>query len=139
MTNKTFLNAFLCAVGVALSACQSGPIGPESVDSRQFQDVVVPAGFRLLDRAHESFSREEATWRQGHFVYSGSSRVDDAAAYVQLRMPQHNWAMVEEQALEDAGKRLRFERGIYSADYTFHRADGQTRMVVDYATDYSRR
>jgi hypothetical protein len=35
--------------------------------------------------------------------------------------------------------KLRFERSVYTADYTFVRADGATRMVVDYATDYTRR
>ncbi len=121
------------------AACRTGPDPDALVDSRQFQDVVVPAGFRLKDRAHESFSREEATWRQGHFVYSGLTGIDEAAAYVLQRMPQHSWQVVAEEKPEPDTWRLRCDRGIYSADYVFRRSDGTTEMVVDYATDYARR
>jgi hypothetical protein len=47
--------------------------------------------------------------------------------------------MVSNEAIADDGVRLRFERGIYSADYLIRRQDGVTHMLVDYATDYSRR
>jgi hypothetical protein len=140
MRMKTILMAFLALSCLLPSACGIGTYGPADVDSRQFQDVVVPAGFRLRDVAHESFSREEATWRYGRFVYAGSTKIDDASAYVQRRMPQHSWSMVREDVgEEDDDVRLRFERGIYSADYHFTRQDGTTHMVVDYSTDYSRR
>ena len=122
----------------ALGACRSSGEGL-GVESRQFQDVVVPAGFELRDRAHESFSREEATWRQGHFVYVGAARVDEAAAYVQQRMPQHGWQVTSGQMPEGDEVRLRFERGIYAADYLFRRSEGSTHMIVDYTTDFSRR
>ena len=138
MTTKTSLIAFLAFCSVVPPACQMGPGGAPGVDSRQFQDVVVPSGFRLKDRRHESFSREEASWRHGHFVYAGSDQVADAAAYVQHNMPRHSWELVSSQDIDDSSKRLRFERGIYSADYVFSRRDGVTQMVVDYTTDYSR-
>jgi hypothetical protein len=109
------------------------------VNSRQFQDVVVPSGFRLRDGSNQSFSREEATWRHGRFVYLGSEYVAEATAYVQQHMPRHSWQMVSNDAIADEGVKLRFERGIYSADYKISRQDGVTHMVVDYATDYSRR
>ena len=139
MTTKTILTAFLACCCLVPSACQTGPNGPSEVDSRQFRDVVVPAGFRLVDRRHESFSGEIATWRLGHYKYSGSSQVDEATAYVKLRMPHHSWQMISNEPVDDTGVRLRFERGIYSADYVFSRRDGMTEMVVDYTTDYSRR
>jgi hypothetical protein len=135
--------AALLAISCAsLAACRSSGEGL-GVESRQFQDVVVPAGFQLRDRAHESFSREEATWRQGHFVYVGGARVDEAASYVQQRMPQHGWQVMPgqtpEQVPEGDEVRLRFERGIYAADYLFRRTEGSTHMIVDYTTDFSRR
>jgi hypothetical protein len=99
----------------------------------------VPSGFRLRDRSNESYSREEATWRHARFVYSGSEYVAEASAYVKQHMPRHSWQMVSNEAIADDGVRLRFERGIYSADYLIRRQDGTTHMVVDYATDYSRR
>lgn len=129
----------LLAFCVVVPSCEVGPGGADGVDSRQFQDVVVPAGFRLRDRAHESFSREDAGWRQGHFVYLGTVTINDAATYVLRRMPQHSWQMVSEEQVDEDGIRLRFERGIYSADYLFSRKDGTTQMIVDYATDYSKR
>lgn len=139
MSKKTILTAFLALSCLVATACQTGSNEPSGVDSRQFQDVVVPSGFRLRDRAHESSSREEATWRLGHFEYSGSANVEVASAYVQGRMPLHNWNLISKEVVEDDGVRLRFERGIYSADYLISRRDGTTHMVVDYATDYSRR
>lgn len=139
MTTKTILTAFLLTFCLVPSACQMSANGPSAVNSRQFQDVVVPSGFRLRDRAHESFSREEASWRHGRFVYAGSDYVAEASAYVKQHMPRHSWQMVSNEAIAEDGVRLRFERGIYSADYLIRRLDGTTHMVVDYATDYSRR
>ena len=54
-------------------------------------------------------------------------------------MPRHSWEKVEEKGDDEGGKTLRFERDVYSADYTFRRQDGITHMKVVYATDYSRR
>ena len=60
--------------------------------------------------------------------------------YVRQRMPQHNWTSLTEEALPDSGVRLRFERGIYSADYTFSSSrEGATQMIVDYKTDYAKK
>ncbi len=139
MTTKTMLTALLTLCCLLPTACQMAPDGPSEVDSRQFSDVVVPDGFRITDRTHESYSREEATWRHGRFQYAGNSYVAEASAYVRGQMPRHSWKLVSQQPIDDAGVRLRFERGIYSADYLFSRRDGTTHMVVDYATDYSRR
>lgn len=138
MTTKTILTAFLLTFCMVATSCQIGSGGSSAVGSRQFKDVVVPAGFQLRDREHESFSREEATWRHGRFIYSGRDQVDSASAYVQRRMPQHSWKLVSQEAVDENGVRLRFERGIYSADYMISKREGLTQMVVDYSTDYSR-
>jgi hypothetical protein len=133
-----------CVLGLIVAAlfgaCQSAdPSGEHGVSAVQFQDVVVPSGMQLRDEAHESHSRDDAGHRQAHYVYTGPTRVEDAIAYVRQRMPQHDWTMVSEDKSEDDGVRLRFERGIYRADYSFTRSEGATVMVVDYSTDYSRR
>jgi hypothetical protein len=123
------------------AACQT----PETkhafgVSAVQFQDVVVPSGLKLRDAGHESYAREEAGWRQAHLVYSGSVKIEDAMGYVRQRMPQHNWTALAEEALPDSGTRLRFERGVYSADYTFSSSrEGSTQMVVEYRTDYAKK
>ncbi|MCU0862730.1 MAG: hypothetical protein MUC36_02965 [Planctomycetes bacterium] len=138
-----FLGGSLPSVLVCLAvlaACETGdPSRSYGVGAAQYQDVVVPAGLKLREGGHESYSRDEAGWRQAHLVYSGQTRVEEAANYVRQRMPQHNWSMVASEELEGGVVKLRFERSVYTADYTFVRADGATQMVVDYATDYTRR
>jgi hypothetical protein len=137
------LIVFAAIGGAALllpGACRLQAAGyDDGVSAVQFKDVVVPAGLSLRDTAHESHSIEEAGWRLGRFVYQGTTPIEDAVSYVRQRMPQHSWAIVGEQELDQAGRRLRFERGVYSASYTFERREGVTQMIVDYATDYTRR
>ena len=120
--------------GCATKADREG----HGVSAAQFQDMVVPDGFRLRDAAHESYSREEVGWRHGHFVYSGSDAMEAALGYVRQNMPRHSWQIVKDEVVNNA-VHLRFERGVYSADYTFSRSDGATQMVIAYTTDYSRR
>lgn len=131
------------AVGLLLlaaaTACATDPATAHGVSAVQFQDVVVPTGMRLKDGAHESYSREEAGWRHGHFEYVGQTDPGAAADYVRERMPQHSWSKVQDETVAEAGLRMRFERGIYRADYTISRNEGSTVMVVDYTTDYARR
>lgn len=126
-------------LGVLFAACETRAATADGVNSMQFQDVVVPDGLRILDSEHQSYSRQEASWRQGHFVYLGATPVADAANYVRTRMPQHSWQMVADQATDEGVVKLGFVRGAYVADYVFERRDGRTQMIVDYKTDYSRR
>lgn len=138
-SSSTLRLAVLALGLLALESCQNGPDGGSAVDSRQFQDVAVPDGFRLRDRHHESWSREVSSFRSGHFVYVGASSIDAAATYVVQRMPHHSWRLLEDGETTEAGKTIRFERGIYSAVYQFTHGEGVTQMVVDYDTDYTRR
>ncbi len=130
----------LLVAPIGLAACAGGAGEVDTgVSSRQFQDMVVPQGFRLQDGAHQSHSREEGDWRMGRFYYSGAAQIVDAAGYVKQRMPQHNWVLETEELGESMQGRLRFARGRYTAEYTFTRLEGTTQMVVDYQTDYTRR
>lgn len=139
MTNKTSLIAMLALCGALSQSCQTGPNEPPAVDSRQFQDYVVPSGFRLKDNRHESFAKEVSSWRHAHYIYSGSDDVAAAASYVEANIGRHSWRLIgSEDVDEETGKRLQFERGIYSLEYLFQRKDGVTRMTVDYTTDYTR-
>lgn len=124
-----------CVLAVACAA------HPESdgVTAVQFKDVVVPDGLRLKTDGNASYSREEASWRHGRFEYVGQADVQTAANYVRERMPQHSWTKVRDEVAAETGVRIRFERGIYTADYSISRSDGTTVMVVDYTTDYARR
>jgi hypothetical protein len=133
-------SALIAASLLLTAGCETrDPSRAHGVSAEQFKDVVVPAGLKLREGGHESYSRDDAGWRQAHFVYSGQTPVEDAISYVRQRMPQHSWSLAGESALETGGTKLRFERDIYSTEYTFSRTDGATLMVVDYSTDYSRR
>ena len=123
---------------LVLAACATDPATAHGVSAVQFQDVVVPAGLKLVDDAHRSWSREEAGWRSAHFEYIGQVDLQDAANYVRERMPQHGWTKSRDEAAS-ASTQMQFERGIYVADYSFTRSEGATIMVVDYKTDYARR
>lgn len=128
------------ALAVAmLAACAADPTMTDGVGATQFQDVVVPSGMRLREAGHESHSQEAGAWRIGHFVYFGSVDVPNAANYVRERMPQHGWAKARDVETGEGGLRVTFERGIYTADYSFSRSEGSTLMIVDYTTDYTRR
>lgn len=123
---------------IVLSGCVSSP-RDEVISAKQFQDIVVPDGLNLVDNAHESHSNENASYRMGHFVYTGSTRREEAVTYVRQRMPQHSWVLVADDAVDENTNRLRFVRGYYSAEYKFTRMDGRMQMVVDYRTDYTSR
>ncbi len=131
--------AGLVALAAVLAACATDPGANEGVTAVQFQDVVVPNGMRLKAAGHESASIDASGYRQARFEYVGQADVQVAADYVRERMPQHNWAKVTDEAVAEVGQKIRFERGIYRADYTFARSEGLTIMVVDYSTDYTRR
>ncbi len=129
----------LCAAA-ALPSCSSWNEAEDTgVAAIQFQDMVVPEGFRLIDDAHQSHSRQEGDWRLGHFLYTGHPTIADAVAYVRQRMPQHNWQLELDDVKDAAQAKLRFARGRYVVDYAFLRQEGTTQMIVDYQTDYSRR
>ena len=138
MTKKTTLIAVLVLCGALSQSCQMSPNEPPGVDSKQFHDYVVPSGFRLKDRKHESYAREVASWRHGHYVYSGSSKVAAAASYVEANMGRHSWRLVTNEEVDEKSKRLQFERGIYTTDYLIQRDGNVTRITVDYKTDYTR-
>ena len=128
----------LTVLFVTMVACAAHPEG-DGVTAVQFKDVVVPDGLRLKTAGNASYSREEAGWRHGRFEYVGQADVQTAANYVRERMPQHSWTKVRDEVAAETGIRIRFERGIYAADYSIARSDGTTVMVVDYTTDYARR
>lgn len=119
-----------------LCGCKTPATGPgDGVTALQFPDAVVPNGMNLHDRYHESNSAESAGWRFGHFVYTGQTHVQEACSHLLLRMPQHGWSLAADEQPDDATRILKFTRGRYCADYTLHRQDGITEMVIDYRTE----
>ena len=132
---RPFLLLSILLASPACKTAEQEAAVDHGVSAVQFQDLVVPDGMKLVDRYHESHSREEAGWRFGHYVYTGPPQVDDACSHLLLRMPQHSWRVVGDDHPDAATRKLTFARGRYVADYTIHRQDGLTEMVIDYRTE----
>ena len=95
----------------------------------------MPDGLTMIERFNESYSIEEAGYRQARFEYSGQTRVEDASSHLLQRMPQHAWTLSSDEQVDKATRKLKFIRGRYIAEYTLVRKDGITTMRVDYRTD----
>ncbi|HLU39626.1 MAG TPA: hypothetical protein VK081_09580 [Planctomycetota bacterium] len=104
------------------------------VSAAQFQDIPVPAGFRLVDARHESHSLALGEYRFGVFRYVGSGSVDSAASYVMERMPQHAWTLVERHGEGTDSQRIVFERDDYTAEYRVRLEESRTLIDVDVRT-----
>jgi len=132
MTSRLTLSVLLT---VALTSCQAMQAPTEDgVSAVQFADIVVPSGVHMVDRFHESHSKEEPGWRHGHFEYVGSTSIEEASSHVLQRMPQHNWRLVSDEQPNESTRRLRFERGRHLVNYSLQRVEGVTQMVVDCST-----
>jgi hypothetical protein len=107
------------------------------VSAAQFQDVPVPAGFRLVDRHHESHSLELGPYRYGEFRYVGNAPVVTTVPYVLERMAQHAWALVERVGEGTDSQRLVFERDDYRSEFRVFRQDSRTQIEVDVRTHVS--
>ena len=104
------------------------------VSAAQYQDVPVPAGFRIIDRQHESHSLSVDRYRFGTFHYLGSSPVDTAVSYVLERMPQHAWSLLERDGQGSDAQRMVFEREDYRVEYRVRRQESRTFIDVDLRT-----
>jgi hypothetical protein len=92
------------------------------VSAAQFQDIPVPAGFRIVDRHHESHSLALGQdYRFGLYRYLGSDAVDTAVSYVLERMPQHAWTLTEREGQGTDAQRRVFERLDDRAEYRIRR------------------
>ncbi|MEZ5966556.1 MAG: hypothetical protein R3F56_22155 [Planctomycetota bacterium] len=104
------------------------------VSAGQFQDIPVPAGFRLVDRHHESHSLALGPYRFGTYRYVGSTSVPSSVSYVLERMPQHAWSLVDRSGQGTDAERLVFEREGYRSEYRVFRQDSSTQIEVDLRT-----
>ncbi len=104
------------------------------VSAAQFQDVPVPAGFRIIDRHHESHSLSLDKYRFGAYRYLGSGAVDSAVSYALARLPQHAWQLIERDGQGTDAQRLVFEREDYRVEYRVRRQESRTLIDVDIRT-----
>lgn len=104
------------------------------ISAAQFQDLPIPAGFRIIDRHHESHSLALGRYRFGVYRYLGSAPVDASVGYVLDRMPQHAWALSERDGQGTDAQRLLFERDDHRVEYRIHRQESRTLIDVDVRT-----
>lgn len=84
-----------CAAALCgTSGCKKGdqPGGVPSVqfsNDVSFEDIPIPAGFRL--KRKESYSFQNDVTRVGHLVYKGHSSINNVLAFYQQQMPLHGW------------------------------------------------
>lgn len=109
------------------------------VSAAQFQDLAVPAGFRIVDRHHESHSLSLGRYRFGVYRYLGSASVDSSVSYVEDRMRQQRWSLIERDGQGTDAQRLIFEtqsEGVeYRMEYRVRRQESRTLIDVDVRTN----
>lgn len=72
----------------------------------RFEDVPVPAGFKMLH--NESFSFENKQYRLGILKYVGRSDADDVSKFYKDQMPLYNWNLLN--IMEYGRKTLNYEK-----------------------------
>lgn len=132
--NQTFVLVVGSLALLGSGGCHA-PLGDTGVTAVQFDDAYVPASMRLRTASHQSHSIEvrEASYRHGHFEYTGSGSIDALAEDILRRMPESNWRLAEDSGTASS-RFLRFVREPYVAEYQINRDQSITRMVVDYLT-----
>lgn len=129
--------SLLFAAGLALAACTPTRLLDRkiAVSVEQFQDLPVPADFRLREDRHQSHSqRIGSEYRYADLVYAGNEEIDDVVSYVIERMPQHAWKLISRQGETTADQVLTFERDVYNARYRVWRTESATMLSVELRT-----
>ncbi|MCC6671355.1 MAG: hypothetical protein IT458_09860 [Planctomycetes bacterium] len=133
----------LAGLCLALPACKSDGSASsgkgDGVSAVQFDDIPVPDGMKLVSQHHESHSVQVGGYRYADFVYRGSDPIDQVAAYMLQRMPQHSWKAVKEDASSADTRVLRFERDAYRVECTITRESRTTTMNVQVRTNLNER
>lgn len=65
------------------------------IRQKQFSDLPVPAGFRILQ---DSYAGQSGSFRQGILIYEGTLPPGEVNAYLIERLPEHGWALENESA-----------------------------------------
>lgn len=133
------VTAIAAALALALAGCETEigepAYGSNGVSAIQFKDLPVPAEFRLLERFHESDSVQAGDYRYGNFTYRGQPSIAEASAFLESRMPQHSWRLIDSQANDDGTEReLVFRRNPYTATCQLSQHDSLTELRIQLRT-----
>ncbi len=130
-TTRTFL---LAATAFLVACSQHGfsiPYSDDGVSAGQPKDLPVPSGMRLLDRYHQSHSRESGSYRYAHMVYEGSLPMARVASYLLENLPAREYQFQSKESLGHEHEVLHFTRGPYSLECTIRRKEAVTRLEYD--------
>jgi len=98
------LNLFGCAVLDKKSASNKGMLEPQAV--MKFNDVPVPAGFKLIPK--ESYSFESSGLRVGLLKYEGKAEADQVVNFYKDQMAMYNWRLLN--TIEYNERLMNFDR-----------------------------
>lgn len=106
---------FICVLSVFISGCAT-LTGGSTADTRQggvamakilkFDDIPVPAGFRMLN--NESFTFQNDQMRVGLLKYAGVPDANKVVEFYKEQMPTYNWDLVN--VIEYGQRIMNFER-----------------------------
>lgn len=100
----------------------------------KFDDVPVPAGFKILDR--ESFTFQNEGLRIGLLKYSGSTHPNKVVAFYKEQMPLYNWELIN--IIEYGRRMLNFERADQSCIVTIEPSKLRTVLTIAVAPKATR-
>jgi len=127
--------AILGVAALLLGSCQTpaerAKTSDDGVSAIQFEDIPVPDGLRLQERAHSSDSLELGEYRYANFSYVGGVPVAEVSSYLRDRMPQHKWTLLAEETDPDGNDTLSFRRGKYTAECRLQHEESSARTTLD--------
>lgn len=91
-------------------------------------DVPMPVGFKAV--ASQSSWQFDGRVRVVRHVYQGQAKQGDASAFYQLQLPEHNWSMIDIQAVGDSTV-LRYAKGPERLSITAQQSWSVSTVTID--------
>lgn len=135
MKKNIFIVMGIVFFALAISSCattnnnsgasiSSGGVGMSGI--LKFEDVPVPAGFKLID--NESFSFQNDNMRVGLLKYSGMPGANKVVEFYKEQMPMYNWDLIN--VIEYGQKVMNFERADQTCIITIQPLSTRTVIAV---------
>jgi len=136
--SRTLFFVFCISSLVLISGCVTLPKNESAVDSEKnpvslsvapilkFEDIPVPAGFRLLDK--ESFAFQNDKSRVALLKYYGGQNAENVIVFYKEQMAAFNWSLVN--IIEYERKVLNYENSEESCIITIQPQGGKSLVTV---------
>ena len=108
------------------------------VKARQFSEVPVPRGLKLIAAHNESGSFEAGNFKWGSFHYRGNALLPVAVDFIKDQMAQHRWDLVREEAPNGRERFLELVKERYSAEFSLRQVGKDLLMDVKVNTRYKK-